>query len=243
MYLKSILFSPSSVTLAVAPDEPDKPNDPDNRNEADAPEEPAGARAARTQRFVLSPREWALFNRALGYDPAAGLALSEGVPLDERMFTLLEEAAERTAALRYAARLLSAADTSGEAVRRRLVRKGFSPASADAAVRRLTEKGLLDDASAAARCAETLLASKRYGRRRILAVLLERGFSRELARDAAEALDPDAFADAIDALVLRRAAGLLSDDPDERRRAAGILLRLGYSGDEIRAAARRARER
>ena len=37
MYLKSILFSPSSVTLAVTPDEPDSPNDP---GEPDRPNEP-----------------------------------------------------------------------------------------------------------------------------------------------------------------------------------------------------------
>ncbi|MBO7403871.1 MAG: regulatory protein RecX [Clostridia bacterium] len=232
MYLKSIFPTTSSVTLAVAPDEPETaPTDPGS-----------GTAHPRPQLFVLSPREWNLLNRALGYDPASGLTLTEGAPLDEHMFTLLEEAAERTAALRFAARLLSAADSSEEVLRRKLAQKGYSDAAADAAIRRLVEKGALDDRSAAARYAEALLVSKHYGRRRIFSMLLGRGFSRELARETVEALDPDALASALDTLVRRRAPGLCADDPAERRKAAAVLMRLGYTGDEIREAAKRARE-
>lgn len=227
MYLKSILPSPSSVTLAVAPDEP---------NTADGTAHP------RPQLLVLSLREWNQLNRTLGYDPAAGLTLPEGAPLDEEMFTLLEEAAERTAALRFAARLLSAADSSEKVLRRKMAQKGYSDAAADAAIRRLIEKGALDDRSAALRYAESLLVSKHYGRRRIFSMLLGRGFSRELAHDTVDALDPDALASALDTLVRRRAPGLCSDDPAERRKAAAVLMRLGYTGDEIREAAKRARE-
>ena len=225
MFLKSILLSETSVTLAVAPDA-----------EGTAP-----SRSARAQLFVLSLYEWNRLNRALGYDPAAGLTLSEGIPLDERMFGLLEEAAERTAALRYAARLLAAADSSEAALRRKLREKDFSPASVDDAVRRLRAKGYLDDRAAAARYAESLLTVKRYGRRRVYDMLMARGFDRECARDAADALDPAALAAALDQLVRRRAPGLLSDDPLARKKAVAVLMRLGYSSDEIREAARRAR--
>ncbi len=222
MLISSILLSETAVTIAVAPDEPDA--------------------STRGQLFVLSLYEWNRLNRALGYDPSSGLTLPEGSPLDEQTFTLLEEAAERTAALRYAARLLSAADSSEAALCRKLREKGYSPASADDAVRRLKAKGYLDDRAAAARYAESLLTVKRYGKRRVYDMLLARGFDRECARDAADALDPAVLADALDQLVRRRAPSLLSDDPLAQKKAAAVLMRLGYSSDEIREAARRARE-
>ena len=238
MYLKSIQITSTSVALTAAPEEPTELNELNRPNEPEEPKNPRG----RGQIFVLSPREWEAFNRALGYDPAAGLTLPEGSPLDERMFTLLEEAAERTAALRYAARVLSAADSSEGALRRKLSAKGFSPAAADDTVRRLRSRGYLDDRTAAARYAGSLLASKRYGRRRILEMLLARGFDRDTAREALDALSPDELADALDFLIRRRCPGVLSPDPAARKKAAAALMRLGYSTDEIREAVRRARD-
>ena len=67
MIIRSVLESPSAVTVAVAPDEGEG-----------------------EELFVLSPGEWKRLNRSLGYDPAAGLVLSPGQPVDEAVKPVLE---------------------------------------------------------------------------------------------------------------------------------------------------------
>ena len=73
-------------------------------------------------------------------------------------------------------------------------------------------------------------------------MLLARGFDRDTAREALDALSPDELADALDFLIRRRCPGVLSPDPAARKKAAAALMRLGYSTDEIREAVRRARD-
>jgi len=229
MTVAAVREDKTSVRVTVSPD--------------NSPEE---ARGDRGETFLLSPGEWKRLNRSLGYDPAAGMVLSPGTPLDEALYDALAAAAERSGALWTAARMLSASDRSAAGLGRALREKGFSPEAAEHAVLVLGKKGWLDEDAACRRYAEAVLRTKRYGRRRILDALLAKGYGREEARSAVDALPDGEVADALRRQVVRRFPDLASPDSSmdrgEREKALASLLRLGFSPDEIRSVLRRMRE-
>lgn len=107
-----------------------------------------------------------------------------------------------------------------------------------AALARLTERGLLNDAVYAATFARSRLTTHRMSRRRIVAELAKRGVERAVADAAiAEAMEDEA----IDERAMVRAAGakklrsLAKLDPDvQRRRVYGFLARKGFPADLVR---------
>jgi regulatory protein len=107
--------------------------------------------------------------------------------------------------------------------------RGVGPEEIEEVVDRLVGTGVLDDARFARRYAEDKRELRRWGRERIRAALLERGI---LSEDIDEALN-DASGDqeldrAIDLLRERRCA---LDDPANRQRALGLLIRRGYDSE------------
>ena len=128
-------------------------------------------------------------------------------------------------------------------VRARLAKAECPEPEAEAAIEELVELGTLDDA----RYARVFIEDKRnlesWGTERIQRALLERGIEREVVAGA--------FAGAVgeDESELDRALELLSrrfpvpgEDPRERDRAFGVLVRKGYesevAADAVRAWAR-----
>ncbi len=181
---------------------------------------------------ALSPGEWKRFRIRRPLEPLS--------PLSEDDLADLRAAAERSAALREAARMLGVSDKSARELKRRLRAARFSDEASDHAVSFLTEKGYLNEADACRRFAETAVRMKHYGRLRIREALAAKGYPAELSAVAAEEIPDEEYRDALRAQIRRRCPDFLELDPAGRQKAAAALYRLGFTREEIRAALRQA---
>lgn len=142
---------------------------------------------------------------------------------------------------------------------RKLRTKGFDTARIDRCLDRLTERGLLDDASVAAAFVRDRLRHRPRGRARLTLELRGKGVPAELAGgvieevfEAEEVSDMMLASDAAEGWVARQGQALLAalaakERSPERekahRRLRGYLGRRGFSGDALRAGIERALER
>ena len=130
-------------------------------------------------------------------------------------------------ALDLAFRFLGARDRTALEVRRFLEGKRVEPSAIDETLARLEQEDYLNNARFARQFAEDKRLLEEWGGDRIERRLLALGVPPQLARDAVEVRDRGGELDAACAL-LRRRFPALGDDPRERRRAYGVLVRKGY---------------
>ncbi|MEA4823162.1 MAG: regulatory protein RecX [Clostridiaceae bacterium] len=127
-----------------------------------------------------------------------------------------------------AIRLLAMRAMSRAELRNALLRRGFEPTDADAAVDRITELHFIDEPA----YAESLVrryAARGYGKRALFSRLRAHGLDDEPIRAALSALPEND--DALDALAMKFLRG--DEDVSARRRATAALLRRGFSINEI----------
>lgn len=131
-------------------------------------------------------------------------------------------------ALTRAVALLARREHSALELKRKLLERGFAADEVEAALARLGEQGLQDDA----RFAETLArarAGSGRGPLRLKAELAQHRLSEGLAERAIEAAEGElAWADRALGLATRRLRGEDPSDPRVRRRLADFLLRRGF---------------
>ena len=165
------------------------------------------------------------------------LSLRLGAELAPAVLDRLRELADVEAAERAALRALARRAHACADLRRRLVRKQHPPTAVDAALERLTVRGLLDDGRFAAQYA-ALRATRGKGPARLLRDLVAQGVERRTAEDAVgraleeEGIDPRLEARAAAAKRARQLAGLPA--PVRKRRLLAFLLRRGYSGPQLK---------
>jgi regulatory protein len=133
-------------------------------------------------------------------------------------------------ALGLAFQHLNRRDRTEAEIRSHLQTKGVAEAVIESAVETLHEQGYVDDA----RFARLLTHDKRelegWGNERIRRTLVARGIGRELIDDALRGAAPSGELDrALE--LLRRRFPAPPDDPRERERALGVLLRKGYESE------------
>jgi regulatory protein len=166
------------------------------------------------------------------------LGLAVGRTLTEAdQLRLLEEGAILGAYDR-ALGILAARDRSSVELRRRLVQKGIEAPHAEAAVARLVERGVVDDA----KYARAVVRSKAVGggasRRRVSQELAKRGVERTVADEAVAEVWREEEVDqreAAERLARKRLSSVAQLDPlSQRRRLYAFLARRGYDADEIR---------
>lgn len=105
--------------------------------------------------------------------------------------------------------------------------------SAQKAVERLEELGLVNDREFARRYAEQLIFSKHMSKRGASYELSRKGIDKELAQEILEDIDVDE-SEEIMAVLKKKYRNLY--DEKTRRRAVATLQRLGYGWDSIRSA-------
>lgn len=144
-------------------------------------------------------------------------------------------------ALDLAFRYLTRRERTVLELRRYLEGKRVEPAAIEAALAHLQGEGYLDDARFARQFAEDKRLLDEWGADRIERRLAALGVPPEIVGEAVAARDRGGELDAALALLQRRFP-LLSDDPRDRRRAYGVLVRKGYehelAWEAIRAHAR-----
>lgn len=149
-----------------------------------------------------------------------------GDRLSDEQLSLVAEGEIALRALSHALRLLAFGDNSARALTRKLREKGHPREAAEAAVAQMIERGYLCEQAQAARFAARAVRQKHWGRRRVLAALVQKGYAPALARRAIETAEADGevdFAAARSALLEEK---LPADATVEERRA--LLYRYGY---------------
>ncbi len=166
------------------------------------------------------------------------LSLQLGAALAPAVLDRLRDLADVEAAERAALRALARRAHARGDLRRRLVRKQHPPAAVDAALERLTARGLLDDGRFAEQYA-ALRATRGKGPARLLRDLVAQGVERRTAEDAVgraledEGIDPQLEARAVAAKRARQLGGLPVQV--RKRRLLAFLLRRGYGGPQLKA--------
>ena len=114
------------------------------------------------------------------------------------------------------------------------LRSDYSAESAEAAVSRLEELGLVDDGRYARRYAADLVNLKHLSDRGVRQKLREKGIDRDLIDEVMDELSLDEDAQ-IREIIEKKYGGDLSDEKT-RRRAVSALTRMGYSYSDIKSA-------
>lgn len=144
--------------------------------------------------------------------------------------------AAQASATQRALGLLTRREHSRKELTRKLVARGVDAAEVEAAVGLLARDGWQDDV----RFADSLVRARvagGYGPLRIRAELATHGLDREAITRALESFSGDWAETAAD-LVRRRYGPVAALDLNQRRKAAGFLLRRGFDPDSVRVATR-----
>ncbi len=141
--------------------------------------------------------------------------------------------------------LLSRRDYSRRELERKLCREkgqyhGERRDGAVEAAAYMEELGYVNDESYAARLAEQYRTVRLYPRRRIVEKLCEKGIDREVAREAANAVEGDDAQLALE--FLRKKRYTVAMTAEEADKQAAALARYGFAGEDIRRAMRWHRE-
>jgi len=142
-------------------------------------------------------------------------------------------------AYNYALNLLAARPYTSRALYRKLIRKQYSAADADDAIRRLVDNGLLDDAKYAEQYARSKILSTGASKRRLQQDLFRKGITSDIANEAIDnVIEQDGIdtSAAIERVARKKLALLGNLEPLVlRRRLFAFLARRGYNVDEIKA--------
>lgn len=156
--------------------------------------------------------------------------------IDEDTADKLFEAAEFEKGLSKAMNILGYGANSEKQLYIKLSKFNISPEIKNKIIRYVSSSGLLNEVNDAIRLCETLI-KKRYGKKRILAALHQKGF-RERALGSAEEFLSDVDFVALCAEAIRAKFKELPKDAAEMKKAIAKLVNLGYNVSEIKSAFR-----
>ena len=144
---------------------------------------------------------------------------------------------ERSAALsRAIARMKGILSYSGVS-RRTLIHKlkgyDFSEEICEYAADYAVEHGMVKEDVQVEHAIDTYLRRKYWGRRRIVAELSAKGYPREVIENALSEIPEEEFMHALHVILVKK-YGEIPADPQEKQKMILSLLRMGYSGNEIK---------
>ncbi len=166
----------------------------------------------------------------------ADSGIYEGKELSDEELSSLRAASSAASAKARALRILGARQLSKKEMTDKLLSKGETEKDTAEAVDFLERIGALDDKEYAAVIVRHY-AAKGYGGRRIRDELYKRGVPRDLWEDALSEMPEEKSA--LDSIIASRAKG--SMDRKELKKLTDMLMRRGFSWDEIKEALERNR--
>lgn len=149
---------------------------------------------------------------------------------DEELHDLIESSNERRAKEK-ALWLISYRSHSKKELRDKISRT-CDRQSAEKAVERMEELGLVNDRDYAERCAQTLIFTKHMSKRGAAMELRRKGIESEIIDEVLNDIEVDER-EQIQAVIERKYPKI--DDEKIRRRAVAALQRLGYGWEDIKA--------
>lgn len=173
------------------------------------------------------------FRLAVAKEFSAGLNLEKGMTFDEDVLGNLTERAQLTHAVMKALDAVSYSNMSRKSLVTKLrtkykIEKDLAETAADYTV----SHGYIDEVSQAAREADIMVRTKARGKRRIVADLASKGYSREAVDKAVEELDERLIYTALVA-ALRKKVKAKPEDKKEYMKIASWALRQGHSKGDI----------
>ncbi len=151
--------------------------------------------------------------------------------ISEEFFSVLEEKGRIYAAFSYGMYLLGFGECPRKKLVSKLVRKGHDRESAETAADMLVSAGYIDEFELVHSAMLHACRDKCYGRRRIIAELYEKGYSRETVQEAFRLFEGELDYDEARRKLLKMKFG--SEDPEpgdikEKQRIMNVLYRYGH---------------
>ncbi len=166
-----------------------------------------------------------------------GSGYVSGDELDEEELAAFQRAAGSRIAFNSAMYSLDLRDHSAREMKTKLLRK-FDAESAESAVEKLVELGLINDERYAENLARQLFEYKKYGRSRIKSELYRRGIASDIINNVLdeifEAEETDNVQRIVDIINKKYYNKMI--DENSRRKVFAALMRLGYGYSDIRQA-------
>lgn len=171
--------------------------------------------------FLIAPEFW-LWGR-----------LQPNAALSEDDYFRMEHHAAFSRALARAKSILSYSGHSRADLIARLRHYGFDDGICEETADYAVSEGLVREDAQAQHAADTFLRRKYWGRRRIQSELAARGYPSEVIEQAISAIPDADFMRALH-LLIERKYGCPPSEQSERQKMILSLLRLGYTGSEIK---------
>ena len=156
-----------------------------------------------------------------------------GDPFGEEEQEALLLAIKLIPAMEKAYQYLGYGDLSFKRLYEKLVKFGIEPEVAQAACEKMQNKGFINDEALAEKLARKFAEGKRWGPRRILPEIIQRGIPADLAKEAVEALETD-YSESVRYYLETKYRRSDLSDRKERDRVFYGLVRLGFDYDTIR---------
>jgi len=166
-------------------------------------------------------------------------SIQKGTQLTRDLYFQLSDSEEYQAVKDRCYKLLSGRDHGAEELKRKLIKKGFSPDMCEQVISEFREKDLLNDRTYASKFAHDKYELKQWGPKKIKSALFKKGVPKDVISDVISELKQNI--DPVDTcveLALKRRRHFLRE-PDSFKRSQKIFRYLagkGYSSDKIKKA-------
>lgn len=158
--------------------------------------------------------------------------LHEGDTVDDGQFGSLYETSNLCRAIARAEKMLSSSDYSRAKLISRLTRYDIDRSYAEKAADLMVERGYINEAEQTKRIARYYCLKKYWGKKRIAAELMGRGYDRRVIFAALDAVTPEEYGYALRRLITQK----FKEPPEDKREMdnrIAALSRMGFSISEI----------
>lgn len=159
--------------------------------------------------------------------------LQNGSDITEEDFLGMDRSAALSRAIARMKGILSYSGVSRRMLIQKLKGYDFSEEICTTAADYAVEHGMVQEDVQVEHAVDTYLRRKYWGRRRIAAELSAKGYPREVIESALADIPEEDFMHALH-VILERKYGEIPADPQEKQKMILSLLRMGYSGNEIK---------
>ena len=158
--------------------------------------------------------------------------LSEGDCVLGERYEELYEISSLAVAITRAEKMLASSDYSRQRLISRLGHYGIEKKHAEAAANLMVERGYINEEEQTKRIARFYCLKKHWGKKRIAAELMGRGYERRAIFEALDYVTPEEYSYALNRIISQRFSEPCEDRKERDRRIAA-LSRMGFSLSEI----------
>lgn len=158
--------------------------------------------------------------------------LHEGDAVSEEKYEELYESSSLAAAISKAEKMIASSDYSRQRLISRLCRNGIEKRHAESAADLMVERGYINEEEQTKRIARFYCLKKYWGKKRIAAELMGRGYNRKAIFEALDYVTPEEYSYALNRIISQKFK-TPAEDKKERDRRIAALSRMGFSLSEI----------